>query len=386
MKILVAGGGTGGHISPTLAVIEALEQKVGDLEILYLGSEKGIENVIIPKVGLRFETISTGKIRRYHKNLLFNIFDPSTIFRNLHDIFKAIKGVYEARIKILEFEPDAIFLKGGFVSLPVGLAAKTLGLPFILHESDTVPGLANRILARYASTVCVSFPEEVFSGAFSPKIKLKYTGNPIRFDITKGDREEGYKKFDLRKKLKTILVVGGSQGSARINRLIEGGLEDILHKYQMIHITGDLDFDWIEFRASKLAKELKENYRYFNFLSADLKHAYQVADMVISRAGCNVLTEIAANKKASILVPLSSSAGNHQFKNAMVFSRGGGSYVMDENAIESFDILNQINYLFDHPDEIQALEKNVQKFYFKDAAFEIAEEVLSNKIEKKKNV
>lgn len=384
MRILVTGGGTGGHISPTLAVIEALEQKIKDPEILYLGSKEGIENIIIPKIGICFETISTGKIRRYHKNILFNIFDPFTIFKNINDIFKAIRGIFEARKKILNFNPDAIFLKGGYVSIPVGLAAKSLGYPFVLHESDTIPGLANRILAKYASVVCVSFPEEIFKGVFPKDTKIKYTGNPIRHEILEGDREEAFEKFNLNKKLKTILVIGGSQGSNRINRLIEGALEDILYKYQLIHITGDLDYDWIDFRASKLNNDLKNNYKYFNFLSGDLKHAYKAADLIISRAGCNVLTEIAANGKASILIPLSTSTGGHQFKNAMVFSREGASYVMDENIIGSRDILNQIHYLFDHKEELELLEKNIIKFYLKDAAFEIAEEILSNKIDRKK--
>lgn len=379
MRIIVSGGGTAGHVTPTLAVIEALEEKVEDLELMYIGSKEGIESVIIPKVGICFESISTGKIRRYHSNLLLNILDPTTIFKNIRDIFRLGLGIFEASKKLKRFSPEAIFLKGGYVSVPVGIAAKLLKIPFVLHESDIVPGLANKILSKYASKVCISFPEEYLKEYFS-KEKMVYTGNPIRNEVLKGDRTRGLEKFKLKEKVPVILVIGGSQGALKINKLIEGCLEDFLHKYQLIHITGEYSYDWIDFRAKNLAKDLKENYRYFDFLSSDLKDAYAVSDIIITRAGCNVLTEIAALKKPSILIPLTGSAQNHQFKNALLFSRDGAAYVMDEQATTSRELLRQVEYVLENKGELEMMSKKAGNFYKANSASEIAEEVLKNKI------
>lgn len=382
MKILVSGGGTGGHITPALAVIEALESKVDDLEILYIGSKQGMENSIVPKIGICFEGISAGKFRRYHQNIFLDIFNPFTIFKNLADFFKIFIGIYESILKIKKFQPNTIFLKGGYVSLPVGIAAKILRVPFVLHESDSIPGISNRLLSKYAATVCVSFPEEYFEGIFSKK--PIYTGNPIRKEIIEGDKGRAQTKFSLKKELPIIMVMGGSQGANKINRLIDSALEDILYKYQLIHITGTRDYDWIDFRANKLAKELKENYKYFDFISSDLKDAYAVSDLVISRAGCNVLTELAATKKPCILIPILSSAGNHQYENALIFSRKGAAYLMDEGVIEGSDLLRQINFMVENKEERNRMSKAISLFYKEDAASKIADEVLKIRLKEKK--
>jgi UDP-N-acetylglucosamine--N-acetylmuramyl-(pentapeptide) pyrophosphoryl-undecaprenol N-acetylglucosamine transferase len=373
MKVLVSGGGSGGHISPVLAVVSAYKKLDTDPEILYVGSKSGLENKIIPQAGFDYRGISSGKFRRYHKNKVLNLIDPTTLYQNTADLFRFIKGYFEARRIIIEFDPDVVFTKGGYVSLPVGLAAHRLGYPLVIHESDSVMGLSNRMLAKRADIICVSYPKNNYPEI--PEEKLIYSGNPVREDIMHGDKKKAKDEFGLSDSLPVILVTGGSQGALVINQLVSAALNDLLKKYQIIHISGERDYDWLSYQKEKLPRDLQEHYRLYNFLSENLKDAFAVSDLVISRAGNNFIAEFAALSKPTVFIPLSSSANNHQYQNARIISRMGGGIMMLQEHLTPQKLSRQIDLLFDDPEETKKMGEKLHSLSKGDAGQIVADEI-----------
>ena len=243
MRIVLTGGGTGGHVIPNLAVIEGLK-KAKDIELLYIGSKKGMEKKMVEKAGINYKGVSSGKLRRYFS------------FKNFSDAFKVPLGFFQARKILKKFGADVLFSKGGFVTVPVVIAARTLKIPIILHESDINPGLANRISAKYTSKICVSYEEsEKFFNKYSKKIV--YTGNPIRESIMSGDKDRAYKFTGLDRHRPVLLIMGGSQGAKQINDLVRASLPELLKKFHkacndndvcliaklLPHAYGDVELD-----------------------------------------------------------------------------------------------------------------------------------------------
>ncbi len=366
-------GGSGGHITPVLAVVSELKSKYQKVEIVFIGSKGGIEGKLIPEKGIKALTISSGKFRRYHRNTLLNVIDPTTIFKNARDFLRFIAGIFDSLKILKEEEPDIVFLKGGYVSLPVGIACRIKRCPYFTHESDVIPGLANKILLKKAKKIFVSHPLGNFPDI--NKEKLVYSGNPIRKDILEGDKKRAYELFELKKDLKTILVLGGSQGARKINEIFSEKLNSYLEKYQVIHISGDFDYDWLEYKSKSSPN--KERYKLAGFLTSELKDAYQIADIVITRAGVNVLTEIAALKKPALVIPLESSANDHQLANAKAYSREGAVYVMLQNHLTSEKLFSQVDRLLDDPEELSFMSEKINKFYKPDAAGIIADSLIS---------
>ena len=384
MRIIVSGGGTGGHISPVLAVISELQKLDPYVELLYIGSKEGLESRIIPQAGFDYRGISSGKFRRYHRSKVLNILDPTTVFKNARDFFHFIRGYFEAKKIIRNFDPDIVFTKGGYVSLPVGIAASGLKYPLVIHESDSVIGLSNKILSKRADVVCVSYPLTAYK---DEKLdKLVYTGNPIREDIALGDKKKATQEFGLTTGKKTVLVIGGSQGSYIINQIISESLNELLKKYQIIHISGERDYDWLDFKSEKIDAKIKENYHLYSFLSGNLKDAFAVADLVISRAGNNVIAELAALSKPIILVPLATSANDHQLQNAQILSRLGGCILMLQEHLTAKKITRQIDLLFEDPAEMERMSKKLHTLVQEDAALRVAKEIISSGSEFKRNV
>jgi UDP-N-acetylglucosamine--N-acetylmuramyl-(pentapeptide) pyrophosphoryl-undecaprenol N-acetylglucosamine transferase len=379
MRIIVSGGGTGGHISPVLAVVTELARLDKTIEILYVGSTEGQESKIIPQTGMKYASISTGKFRRYHTSALLNIIDPTTLFANISDFFKFIRGYFQARDIISEYDPDVIFAKGGYVSLPVGLAAHSLHYPLVIHESDSVMGMANRMLAKKADKVCVSYPVKSYNEV--DREKLVYSGNPVRSDIYGGSIENAVKELGLDPNLPTIMVIGGSQGSLVINQVVSESLTQLLERYQIIHVSGERDYDWLGFQANKLDEKIRSRYRLFNFLSGNLKDAYAASDLVISRAGNNVIAELAAIKRPMILIPLSTSAGSHQLSNAKIVSRMGAAMLLLQENLNAKTLIRKIDYLFDNPEEMKAMTEKVSTLATPDAANIVAKEIYNQGFE-----
>ena len=356
-----------------MAVVTELTKLDKSVEILFVGSEDGQESKFIPQTGIKYAAISAGKFRRYHQSNILNLIDPSTLFKNIADLFRFIRGYFQAREIISGYDPDVVFAKGGYVSLPVGLAAKSLHYPLVIHESDSVMGLANKLLAKRADKVCVSYPIKSYQDI--DREKLIYSGNPVRDDIYGGKKENAVKELKLDPDLHTIMVIGGSQGSLMINQIVSEALKDLLTKYQIIHVAGERDYDWLGFQASKLDSDLQKRYFLYNFLSGNLKDAYAASDLVISRAGNNVIAELAALHRPTILIPLSTSANSHQLSNAKIISRMGAAMLLLQDNLSAKTLIRKIDYLFDNPEEMRAMSEKISTLATPDAAKIVSGEI-----------
>lgn len=311
-------------------------------------------------MGVKYYGISTGKFRRYHKSKILNIIDPTTLFKNIADFFRFLSGIKEAREILIHEKADVVFAKGGFVSLPVGVAARLLHIPVIVHESDVVMGMANRKMAGFAEKVCVSFPEKYYPEVATEKIVV--TGNPVREDILMGDGDRLRREIGFKNDIKTILILGGSQGSRFLNETILGIIPELLNDYQIIWIAGDRDQDLVNIKLKDLTKEKKERVKVYGFVTSEMADIYAAADLVITRSGSNVLFELAALGKPSIFIPHDVSPGGHQFQNARVFSRSGAGYIFDQATLTPKKLYHQITYLFENKKEMHDMSEKIRGF------------------------
>lgn len=309
-KIVLTGGGTAGHVTANIALMPRL--RADGYEVHYIGSYDGIEKKMMEREEVPYTGISTGKLRRY--------FD----LKNFSDPIRVLKGYGEAKRALRQIQPDIVFSKGGFVAVPVVWAAHALHIPVVTHESDMTPGLANKLCLRAASRICCNFPETTKS---LPAGKAVLTGSPIREKLLQGTREEGLAMTGFSGEKPVLMEIGGSLGSVAINTALRAMLPQLLEKYDVIHICGKGNLD------ESLADT--PGYRQYEFLSDGLRNLYALADVVISRAGANVICELLALKKPNILIPLplDQSRGD-QILNAESFEKQGFSYVLDQHAME----------------------------------------------------
>ena len=335
-KIVMTGGGTAGHVTPNIALMPALRNE--GFEISYIGSYEGIEKRLIEEQGVPYYGISSGKLRRY--------FDP----KNFSDPFKVLKG-YAQSIRLLKkIKPDVVFSKGGFVSVPVVLAAKHCKVPAIIHESDLTPGLANKLAIPSATKVCCNFPETL---SYLPKEKAVLTGSPIRQELLTGNADFAFSLCQYKDHSKqTILIVGGSSGSRVINTAIRGLLPELLKNYNVIHLCGKGNLDD--------TLTATDGYAQFEYANKELSDMFALADLVISRAGANAICELLALRKPNILIPLSAAASRgDQILNANSFRSQGFSYVLEEEELSNTTLLEAIEHVF-HKKEayIEAMENS----------------------------
>lgn len=318
----MTGGGSAGHVTPNLALIPEL--KKNNYEIQYIGTIDGIERKLVEGQKIKYHVISTGKLRRY-----FDI-------KNFTDPFRVIKGVFDAKSIINKEKPNIVFSKGGFVSVPVVLAAFFSGVPVVAHESDITPGLANKIALPYCSKICVTFPEAL---EHVKKSKGVLTGTPIRRELLEGSKLKGLNICGFSGNKPVLLIIGGSLGSVILNNAIRNSLNDILVKFDIIHICGKKN------RDAKL--DNKEGYKQFEYVSEELPHFMACADIVVSRAGANTLFELLALKKPNLLIPLSKKASRgDQILNAASFKKSGYSYVLEEEALNSETLKQKLLELY----------------------------------------
>ncbi|MCF0149736.1 MAG: undecaprenyldiphospho-muramoylpentapeptide beta-N-acetylglucosaminyltransferase [Clostridium sp.] len=306
-KIIMTGGGTAGHVTPNLALVPGLKKR--GFEIKYIGSKDGIEKEIIRDANIPYYEISSGKLRRY--------FD----FKNFSDPFKVMKGVIEANKILRKEKPDVIFSKGGFVAVPVVIAASMKKIPVISHESDLTPGLANKLSAPFCNKLCVTFRESL---NYIKDNKGVLTGTPIREEILNGSKEKGKEICAFKENKEILLVIGGSLGAKSINEAVRNNLEELLKNYNIIHICGKNNLD----------KNLngKSGYLQFEYVKEELPHLLKAANYVISRAGANVIFELLALNKPTLLIPLSKKISRgDQILNAKSFGKEGYSIVLDED-------------------------------------------------------
>ena len=317
-RIVLTGGGTAGHVTPCIALLPGLREEGYDIH--YIGSQNGIERKLIEELGVPYYGISSGKLRRY--------FDP----KNFSDPFKVMKGYFEAKKLLKKLKPDVVFSKGGFVTVPVVLAAKKVKIPAIIHESDMTPGLANKLAIPAAKKVCANFPETL---KYLPPEKAVLTGTPIRKELFSGNKLRGLDFCGFTANKPVILIIGGSTGSRVINEVIRGMLPTLLREYQIIHLCGK---DNLEDKLSNL-----EGYVQFEYIKKELSDLFAAADLVISRAGANAICELLALRKPNILIPLSlKSSRGDQILNAESFERQGYSYVLTEEELSVSSLLQAI--------------------------------------------
>lgn len=323
-KIVLTGGGTAGHVTPNLALLPFLKED--GWEVVYIGSEKGIERSLIEGEGIPYYSIPTGKLRRYLSK------------DNFSDMLRVVQGVAEAKKRIKEIKPDLIFSKGGFVAVPVVLAAKANGVPVIIHESDITPGLANKIAMPWAKVICTTFPETL---KHISKKKGVHTGSPIRRELFQGKRDKGLAVcgFDGTKPI--LLMMGGSLGAVKLNQCLRAELPKLMEKFDIIHLCG----------KGNLAKDLlhQKGYKQFEYVSAGLADLFAATDLIVSRAGSNSICEFLALKIPHLLIPLSKNASRgDQILNAASFAKQGFARVLPEEEMTAITLVENINTLYEN--------------------------------------
>lgn len=324
---------------------------------------------------LHYHTIRSGKLRRYGRGVA-ELFDLQTITANTRDAWKFSRGISDARKLLRQINPDVVFVKGGYVGLPVGMAARRLKMPLVIHESDMTMGLTNRLLAPYARVVATGFPVDHFqyvktSAQFIP------TGNPIRTEILQGDRAHALQHFGLDGKRPTILFIGGSLGAHAINEAVFSGLQNLVQGYNILHQTGEKDIDAAMFQRQRLVATVRDHYVPQAFFQAELADAYALADIVVTRCGANVLAELAALAKPVILIPLPSSANNHQSKNAQYLLKRGAARMIEQSKLTPLALRATIDALAESESDQRYLAKALHRLAIMDAADRLAEVVLS---------
>lgn len=332
-KLLLTGGGTAGHVTPNIAMLPLLKEEGYDIS--YIGSYNGIEKTLITEQGIPYYGIATGKLRRY--------FDV----KNLTDPFRVIKGCFEARKLIRQLKPDVVFSKGGFVSVPVVLAAHREHIPVIIHESDMTPGLANKICIPYASKVCCNFPETV---SMIPDNKGVLTGTPIRAELSQGNRQAGLDLCHFTSSKPVIMVIGGSLGALHVNEAVRSILPNLLERFQVVHLCGKGKVDESFYSTT--------GYYQFEYIDKELKDLFAAADIVISRAGANAIFELLSLSKPNLLIPLPAGASRgDQILNAESFRKQGFSMVLPEEELSDESLYLAICNLYEHRAEYTACMK-----------------------------
>lgn len=317
-RIVLTGGGTAGHVTPNIALMPRLRQLGYDIQ--YIGSYDGIEKKLIEEMRIPYYGISSGKFRRY--------FD----LKNFTDPFRVIKGYGEARAALKKLKPDVVFSKGGFVSVPVVIAASRLHIPVVIHESDMSPGLANKLSIPFATKVCCNFPETLSS---LPKEKAALTGCPIRQELKNGSRVAARDFCGLHADKPVLMVMGGSLGSANVNRAVRQILPKLLNTFQVIHLCGKGKTD--------PALQGTAGYVQFEYIEKELADLFALADIVVSRAGANAICELLELRKPALLIPLGSNASRgDQILNAESFQRQGFCETLTEDCLTEQNLLDTI--------------------------------------------
>lgn len=332
-RIVLTGGGTAGHVTPNIALLPKLRELGYDVH--YIGSYNGIEKTLIESCQIPYYGISSGKLRRY--------FD----LKNFSDPFKVLKGFSEAYKLLKKLKPNVVFSKGGFVSVPVVIAAGRLHIPVIIHESDMTPGLANKLSIPSASKVCCNFPETM---EHLPKGKAVLSGSPIREELLTGDRAKALKFTGLTGSKPVLLIIGGSLGSVVVNEAVRSILPKLLKKFEIIHLCG----------KGKLDQSLSalNGYVQYEYISDELKDLFALSDIVISRAGANSICEFLALRKPALLIPLSAAASRgDQILNANSFKKQGYAAVLEEEQLNGDTLYDALNLLWENRESyVNAME------------------------------
>ena len=321
-RIVLTGGGTAGHVTPNIALLPRLRD--ADYEIFYIGSMDGIEKKLIQSQDIPYYGIASGKLRRY--------FD----LKNFTDPFRVLKGFRQATKLLKELKPDVVFSKGGFVAVPVVVAASRLHIPVVCHESDLTPGLANKLSLPSATRVCCNFPETL---QYLPEGKAVLTGCPIRRELREGNRIRALNMTGFSPDKPVLMAMGGSLGAAAVNQAVRDSLPALLEHWQIVHLCG----------KGKLDESLTNipGYVQYEYIQKELADLFALCDLVISRAGANAICELLALRKPALLIPLSAKASRgDQILNARSFERQGFSMVLEEEELSEETLVTAVRSLY----------------------------------------
>jgi len=367
MRILLTGGGTGGHLSPLVAVARELkkiqrERQIVDMELIYIGPN-GFSKRFLENEGIKIKIIVAGKLRRYAS------------LATIIDLFKLPIGLIQAFWYLLLWMPDVTFSKGGYGSFPAVVASWFYRVPVIIHESDAVPGLANRRLAAFAKYIIISFAA---AAKFFSSKKTKLLGIPIRSELTTGFTEGAKTTFELVAGKPVISIISGSQGAKLINQLIFLALQRLLSKYEIIWQVGEKNFDSVSGEILESFGKIPDSCHILSFLDEkQLAEALAISSLVVSRAGATSIFEIAACGKPSIIIPLPSAAYEHQRENALEYAGSGAAIFLNQENLTPSLLINEINQIIDNPALAQKMSANAKVFSRPDAARQVADELIS---------
>lgn len=356
MKYLISGGGTGGHIYPAVAIAKEILKNENDADILFVGTKNGLENDLIPREGFKLETITVQGFKR------------KISIDNLKTLKKAFIGLKDANKILKNFKPDIVIGTGGYVCGPVVMMAAIKGIPTLIHEQNAFPGMTNKILSRVVKIVAVSYEESI--KYFKNKKKVVVTGNPIREEIFKTNREEALKNLGFSDKIPLIVSVGGSRGAEKINDTMINLLKDKSIKFQLLIITGNKQYDNF-IKTLEKEKIILSNSTKIIAYCHNMADVYAAADIIICRAGAITLAEITAKGVASILIPSPNVTNNHQEYNARVLEKGKAAYVILEKDLNAEILKDKINYILENPQTLIDMKKNSLKLARFNAANDI---------------
>ncbi len=371
MRIVFTGGGTGGHFYPIIAVAEAVREIVKERRLLepqlFFFGPSVLDQRALYENDIAFVKTPAGKLRRYFSLM------------NLFDVLKTAWGVVKTVFSLYRVFPDVVFSKGGYGSVPTVTAARILRIPLIVHDSDAVPGRATLMAMSYAQKIAISYTEafDYFPKKLQPKVAL--TGNPVRKDVRDPAREGAHEFLELEPNVPVLLVLGGSLGSERINNVILEALPELVQRYQVIHQTGQANFDTVQKTSQIILEHNERRYRYkpYGYLAPlAMKMSAGAAELVISRAGSGGIAEIASWSKASIIIPIPESVSRDQRSNAFAYARSGAATVVEETNLTPHILLAEIDRLFTNPKARNDMAAAAAKFTRKDAARILAEAVL----------
>jgi UDP-N-acetylglucosamine--N-acetylmuramyl-(pentapeptide) pyrophosphoryl-undecaprenol N-acetylglucosamine transferase len=366
LRVVLAGGGTGGHTSAGLAIAAGLRGRLGErVQLDWIGSHAGLEATRVPAAGVRYHAIATGKLRR------------AVDVRNLTDLgVRVPAGLAQAWLLLGRLEPDVVVATGGFVSVPTALAAAARRRRLLVHEQVAVPGLANRLIARVADRVAITF--EVSAPAF-PARKVVVTGNPVRPELTAGDPKRAFAGFGLDPAVPLVYVTGGAQGSHRINRVVGAALAPLVGGCQLVHQCGTNEYGdaaWLAAQAEALPPGARTRYRVVPFVTDALADLYAAAALVVGRAGAGTVSELCAVGRPAVLIPLPGARGDEQTANARILADAGAAVLLPDRDLSPERLVGTVRELIAAPGRLEQMAARARSLARPDAAERLVDLIL----------
>jgi UDP-N-acetylglucosamine--N-acetylmuramyl-(pentapeptide) pyrophosphoryl-undecaprenol N-acetylglucosamine transferase len=373
LRIIIAGGGTGGHIFPAEAVLQELAQRNIPVEALWIGQKGGREEEVATSHGIPFDTIQVGKARQTGdlRDRVLNVVDKGRV----------LIGIPQAWLKVRSFRPHVIFATGGYVCMPTALAGASFA-PVLVHEQTVQIGSANRLASRRASTLAVSWDQAIEDARIKGiACRVVNTGNPVRASLSQGNAARGFAAFGLDPHLPLLYVTGGAKGSVPVNKLISDFLPTLLEHMQIIHQTGrsaeNHDADRLETLRASLPQHLQKRYVVRDFIRDELPDVFAASALVVGRAGAGTITELATLGKPSVLIPLVPTSGNEQVRNATMLAEAGAALSIEQASTTSAALAEQINALITDQPQLEAMAAAAQSIANANGTANLTDELLA---------